>query len=62
MSEAGMRKQLAWQEASVKEMEAGFDYDKLDPETQLSWDLWKRSTRTPATACPSSPTAIRSTR
>ena len=42
MSEAGMRKQLAWQEASVKEMEAGFDYKKLDPETQLSWDLWKK--------------------
>ena len=42
MSEAGMRRQLAWQEASVKEMEAGFDYKKLDPETQLSWDLWKK--------------------
>ena len=28
--------------ASVKEMETGFDYKKLDPETQLSWDLWKR--------------------
>ena len=42
MSEAGMRKQLAWQESAVKEMEAGFDYDKLDPETRLSWDLWKK--------------------
>ena len=42
MSEAGMRRQLAWQEVSVKEMEAGFDYKKLDPETQLSWDLWKK--------------------
>ena len=42
MSEAGMRKQLAWQEASVKEMEAGFKYKTLDPETQLSWDLWKK--------------------
>ena len=42
MSEAGIRKQLAWLEASVKEMEAGFDYNRLDPETQLSWDLWKR--------------------
>ena len=28
--------------ASVKAMEAGFDYAKLDPETKLSWDLWKR--------------------
>lgn len=42
MSEAGLRKQLAWQAASVEEMEAGFDYDKLDPEAQLSWDLWKK--------------------
>lgn len=42
MSEAGIRKQLAWLEASVKEMESGFDYAKLDPETQLSYDLWKR--------------------
>ena len=42
MSEAGLRKQLAWMEASVKEMESGFDYARLDPETRLSWDLWKR--------------------
>ncbi|WP_244244048.1 DUF885 domain-containing protein [Marilutibacter alkalisoli] len=42
VSEAGVRKQLAWMEASVKEMESSFDYDKLDPETRLSWDLWKR--------------------
>ena len=42
MSEAGIRKQLAWLEASVKEMESTFDYARLDPETQLSWDLWKR--------------------
>ena len=42
MSEAGARKQEAWLAASVKAMEAGFDYNKLDPETRLSWDLWKR--------------------
>jgi uncharacterized protein (DUF885 family) len=42
MSEAGIRKQEAWMAASVKEMESKFDYKKLDPETQLSWDLWKR--------------------
>ena len=41
-SEAGIRKQLAWMEASVKEMEAEFDYDRLQPEAQLSWDLWKK--------------------
>ncbi len=42
MSEAGIRKQVDWMAASVKAMEAGFDYDKLDPEAQLSWDLWKK--------------------
>ncbi|MDQ2702693.1 MAG: DUF885 domain-containing protein [Pseudomonadota bacterium] len=42
MSEAGARKQEAWMAASVKAMESGFDYASLDPETQLSWDLWKR--------------------
>ena len=42
MSEAGVRKQLEWKEASVREMESQFDYAKLDPEAQLSWDLWKK--------------------
>ncbi|WP_249041063.1 DUF885 domain-containing protein [Marilutibacter maris] len=41
LSEAGARKRVAWMEASVKEMESTFDYDRLDPETRLSWDLWK---------------------
>ena len=41
-SEEGMRKRLAWLEASVAKMEADFDYDRLDDETKLSWDLWKR--------------------
>lgn len=42
MSEEGIRKRLAWLEASVKEMEGSFDRAQLDPEAQLSWDLWKR--------------------
>ena len=42
LSEAGVRKQADWLQASVKAMEAGFDYDKLDPETQLSWELWRK--------------------
>src|SRR5690606_35056345 len=46
VSEAGIRKLAAWQQASVQEMEAGFDYDKLDPEAQLSWDLWKKQADT----------------
>ena len=46
MSEAGIRKQEAWLAASVQAMESGFDYGKLDPETRLSWDLWKRQYET----------------
>ncbi len=42
LSEEGMRRQLAWREATVKEMEDQFDYTRLDPEAQLSWDLWKK--------------------
>lgn len=42
MSETGARRQLEWLEASVREMESQFDYQKLDPETRLSWDLWKK--------------------
>ena len=41
LSEAGVRKQLAWREASLQEMEASFDYAKLEPEAKLSYDLWK---------------------
>ena len=41
-SEEGTRKQIAWMKSSVEEMESKFDYAKLDPETQLSWDLWER--------------------
>lgn len=42
LSEEGMRRQLAWREATVREMENQFDYARLDPEAQLSWDLWKK--------------------
>nr|WP_257644118.1 DUF885 domain-containing protein [Luteimonas salinisoli] len=41
VSEDAARKQLAWLEASVQEMESGFDYDRLDDDAKLSWDLWK---------------------
>lgn len=41
LSEAGARKQVEWLAASVAQMESQFDYDKLDDETKLSWDLWK---------------------
>src|SRR3546814_1403330 len=42
MSAAGIRKQVAWLQASTGEMEGKFDYDALEPEAQLSWDLWKK--------------------
>jgi uncharacterized protein (DUF885 family) len=33
--------QLAWQKATVEELERSFDYDTLSPSEQLSYDLWK---------------------
>jgi len=41
MSEQASRDQVAWQKASVEEMEKTFAYAKLDDETKLSYDLWK---------------------
>ncbi|WP_407353533.1 DUF885 domain-containing protein [Luteimonas sp. R10] len=41
VSEEAARKQLAWLEASVRQMESTFDYDRLDDDAKLSWDLWK---------------------
>ncbi|SDQ63120.1 Uncharacterized conserved protein, DUF885 familyt [Pseudoxanthomonas sp. CF385] len=41
MSEQASRDQVAWQKASVEEMEKSFAYAKLDDETKLSYDLWK---------------------
>lgn len=40
MSIAAQDKQLAWQRASVAEMKETFDYAKLSPEAQTSYDLW----------------------
>ncbi|MCC7176891.1 MAG: DUF885 domain-containing protein [Acidobacteria bacterium] len=40
MSIAAQDKQLAWQRASVAEMKKSFDYAKLSPEAQTSYDLW----------------------
>lgn len=41
LSEAAEDEQLAWQGATVEEMEREFDYDKLTPEAQISYDIWK---------------------
>ena len=40
-SEAAQDRQLAWKKATVDELEAKFDYDRLDDEAKLSYDLWK---------------------
>ena len=42
VSDAGADRRLAWLEASVRQMEETFDFDLLDAETRLSWQLWKR--------------------
>ncbi len=40
MSIAGRDRVLAWQRASVDEMRKSFDYAKLNPEAQTSYDTW----------------------
>ena len=40
MSIAGQDKVVAWQRASVDEMRKSFDYAKLNPEAQTSYDTW----------------------
>lgn len=32
--------QLAWKRASVEEMKASFDYNKLTEDAKISWDIW----------------------
>ena len=41
MSYEAAQEQLDWRLATVEEMESTFDYDKLTPEAQNSWDIWK---------------------
>lgn len=40
-SEEAEDMQLEWQRATVEEMEREFDYDRLTPDAQVSWDIWK---------------------
>lgn len=42
MSEQAQRDRVAWQEASVEEMERTFDYARLGDEARTSYDLWKQ--------------------
>ena len=41
MSEKAQQDQVAWQKASVDELEKTFDYAKLSDEAKFSYDLWK---------------------
>ncbi|KAF1722627.1 DUF885 domain-containing protein [Pseudoxanthomonas wuyuanensis] len=41
LSEQAQLDQVAWQKASVEEMESAFDYAKLNDEAKFSYDLWK---------------------
>ena len=41
MSEKAQQDQVAWQKASVEELEKTFDYAKLSDEAKFSYDLWK---------------------
>jgi uncharacterized protein (DUF885 family) len=40
MTEAAEDKQMAWLAASVAELKAQFDYEKLEQEAKTSYDLW----------------------
>jgi uncharacterized protein (DUF885 family) len=40
-SEKAQLDQIAWQKATVEEMEKTFDYAKLSDEAKFSYDLWK---------------------
>ncbi len=39
-SRAAQDEQLAWKLASVEEMKAKFDYNKLTDDAKISWDIW----------------------
>ena len=41
MSVQAEERVLAWRKASVEELESNFDYEALDDEARLSYDLWK---------------------
>jgi uncharacterized protein (DUF885 family) len=40
ISDAAAQAQLAWRQASVARMKAGFDRAKLSPEAQVNYDIW----------------------
>lgn len=40
MSEAEEKRQLAWQAETVSELKSTFDYEKLNDEAKVSYDIW----------------------
>lgn len=40
LSEAAMDARLEWLQASVETMQSQFDYDQLDDDAKISWDIW----------------------
>ncbi len=40
MTEAEEIRQLAWQKQNVEELKANFDYEKLNDEAKISYDIW----------------------
>ncbi len=40
MSKAEEKRQLAWQTATANELKSSFDYNKLDDEAKISYDIW----------------------
>ena len=40
VSEAARLEQLEWMRTSVSHMRNEFDFNRLNPDTQLSWELW----------------------
>jgi len=40
MSEAAEKKQLAWQKQTVEDLKNSFDYQQLDDEGKISYDIW----------------------
>lgn len=40
MSIEAANKQLEWREETIRELEENFDYNSLEADAQVSWDLW----------------------
>jgi uncharacterized protein (DUF885 family) len=41
VSQEASDEQMAWRKATVEEMKANFEYDKLTPGAKISWDIWE---------------------